>query len=167
MTALVDLTKAGAEVRGYPWLHAKGLLVDREGDWHGMIMTSNVEARGLDEGFETGISLRNRDAEALRTILEKWWQDFPLRLSLNSKLGEVEGSVQVWHDDRMLRISIGKHGQIALGEIESQSAEKMDKTAPTSFPKPSLPKDTMFYHKILYTWRILPPKPLKSSRGNR
>jgi len=167
MTALLLLAKAGAEVRGHPWLHAKALLVGNSGNWHGMIMTSNVEARGLDEGFETGISLRNNDAEELRTILEKWWQDFPLRLSLNSKVGDVEGPVQLWRDDKPLRVSIEKHGLFALGEIEARSQDEMEQTAPSSFPKPSLPKDRTLYHKISYTWRVLPPKPLKASEPNR
>jgi cardiolipin synthase len=167
MTALLSLAKAGAEVRGHPWLHAKALLVNNDDNWHGMIMTSNVEARGLDDGFETGISLANNDAEQLRTIMEKWWQDFPLRLSLNSKVGDVEGPVQLWRDDRPLRVSIEKHGQFALGEIEARSTDEMEQTSPSSFPKPSLPKDTTLYHKISYTWRVLPPKPLKVSEPSR
>jgi cardiolipin synthase len=167
MTALLSLAKAGAEVRGHPWLHAKALLVSNDGNWHGMIMTSNVEARGLDEGFETGIFLENNDAEELRTILEKWWRDFPLRLSLSSKVGDVEGPVQLWQDDKTLRVSIEKHGQFALGEIEARSEDEIEQTAPSEFPKPSLPKNTTLYHEISYTWRVLPPKPLKPSKLDR
>jgi cardiolipin synthase len=153
MTALLLLAKADAEVRGHQWLHAKSLLIDHNGSWEGMIMTSNVEQRGLDEGFETGILLQGDDARRLHDLLEIWWKELPLKLSLSTKLGEVEGPVQVWLEDRSLRVSVEKQGEINLGEMDAKSPEDMQRAIPVSFRKPSLPRDSTLYHKILYTWR--------------
>ncbi len=163
MTALLLLAKAGAEVRGHQWLHAKSLLIDHDRSWDGMIMTSNVEQRGLDEGFETGILLQGDDALRLHDLLETWWKELPLKLSLSTKLGEVEGPVQVWLDDRSLRVSVEKQGEINLGELDPRSPADMQRAIPVSFRKPSLPRDSTLYHKILYTWRTS-TKPFESGK---
>lgn len=126
-----------------------------------MIMTSNVERRGLDEGFETGILLHSVDARQLHDVLETWWNELPLKLSLNTKVGEVEGPVQVWLDDRSLRVSVEKQSEISLGEVDAKSPEDLQRANPGSLRKPSLPRDSTLYHKILYTWRI-PAKALDS-----
>jgi len=167
MTALLSLAKAGAEVRGHQWLHAKSLVIDHNGSWDGIIMTSNVEERGLDEGFESGILLQDDDGRQLHDVLEAWWKELPLKLSLSTKLGEVEGPVQVWLEDRSLRVSIERQGQIDLGEIEARSLEDVQKAASVSFRPRFLPRDTTLYHKVLYTWRVPPPRPLKGAKeGN-
>ncbi len=163
MTALLLLAKAGAEVRGHQWLHAKSLVIDHNGSWEGIIMTSNVEQRGLDEGFETGILLQGDDARRLHDVLETWWKELPLKLSLSTKLGEVEGPVQVWFEDKSLRVSIEKQGEINLGEMDARSPADMQRANPVSFRKPSLPRDSTLYHKILYTWRIS-TKPFESGK---
>ncbi len=130
-------------------------------------MTSNVEERGLDEGFESGILLQDDDGRQLHDVLEAWWKELPLKLSLSTKLGEVEGPVQVWLEDRSLRVSIERQGQIDLGEIEARSLEDVQKAASVSFRPRFLPRDTTLYHKVLYTWRVPPPRPLKGAKeGN-
>ena len=80
MDALLAMLEAGAEVRGHPWLHAKCVIVDTDVGWSGLVMTSNIEQTGLDKGFESGIQLRSDDAEALKKILEDWWDNFPYAL---------------------------------------------------------------------------------------
>ena len=159
MNALVDLARAGAEVRGHPWLHAKSLIVDHDGSWNGMVMTSNVESRGLDEGFESGVHLVGKSAEDLRQVLEAWWREIPVELSVKARLGDVEGSLQVWQGDRLFRVLVESRGQINLGEIQAKSSEEMESNAPPSLRKPMISRDSILYKRILYTWRLLPPKP--------
>ncbi len=56
MEALLALIDAGAQVRGHPWVHAKGILVDTEAGWEGLVMTSNVEEMGLIEDLRVGFN---------------------------------------------------------------------------------------------------------------
>ena len=72
MTALVDLSKAGIEVRGHRWLHGKALVIDTEEGYEGLIMTANVSKLGLDSGFETGVRVSGAQSETLRSTLVDW-----------------------------------------------------------------------------------------------
>ncbi|NHW60017.1 phosphatidylserine/phosphatidylglycerophosphate/cardiolipin synthase family protein, partial [Escherichia coli] len=54
MPALLAMKQAGASVMCFKWLHAKAIVVD---GMHGMVMSANFQAYGMDQGFELGVKL--------------------------------------------------------------------------------------------------------------
>ncbi len=63
------LLEAGAKVYSVPGLHAKFLLSETDG----LMGTANFAAKGLDEGFEIGLRLRDERLEQAREALA-WMQ---------------------------------------------------------------------------------------------
>jgi cardiolipin synthase len=70
------LFEAGATILGYDFLHAKFVLAPR--DLLGIIMTANMERRGLDSGYEIGKLLNDKDNKELQEIIAEWIKHAPL-----------------------------------------------------------------------------------------
>lgn len=66
---LNTLLEAGAKIYSVPGLHAKFLLNEA----NGLMGTANFAAKGLDEGFEVGLRLRDERLEQARAALA-WMQ---------------------------------------------------------------------------------------------
>lgn len=64
------LLEAGAKIYSVPGLHAKFLLNETDG----LMGTANFAAKGLDEGFEIGLRLRDERLEQARAALS-WMQN--------------------------------------------------------------------------------------------
>lgn len=67
---LNTLLEAGAKIYSVPGLHAKFLLNETDG----LMGTANFAAKGLDEGFEIGLRLRDERLEQARSALS-WMQN--------------------------------------------------------------------------------------------
>jgi phosphatidylserine/phosphatidylglycerophosphate/cardiolipin synthase-like enzyme len=67
---LNTLLEAGAKVYSVPGLHAKFLLNEKDG----LMGTANFAAKGLDDGFEIGLRLRDERLEQARAALS-WMQN--------------------------------------------------------------------------------------------
>jgi len=67
---LNTLLEAGAKVYSVPGLHAKFLLSESDG----LMGTANFAAKGLDEGFEIGLRVRDERLEQARAALS-WLQN--------------------------------------------------------------------------------------------
>jgi len=93
MPALEALTKAGATVLGFKWLHAKALVVDWE---NAMVMSANFQKHGLDEGFELGVQFDDERVEGLVALLKHWQSKAWWLLQADVTVGEVLGQVRLW-----------------------------------------------------------------------
>jgi phosphatidylserine/phosphatidylglycerophosphate/cardiolipin synthase-like enzyme len=156
MNALIELAQAGAEVHGHPWLHAKCVITDTQRGWSSLIMTANFEARGLDEGFETGVLLGPRDTESLQAYVKDWAEDFPMDLFVGKRVGELEGEVTLWMNEEPRRFSIREKGEIDLGEFQAKKFEDMNGFVP-DFSKVA-GRGTEICHQQTFKWTVLPPK---------
>ena len=157
MNALMALAEAGAEIRGHQWLHAKFLLVDTDEGWSGLIMTANFESKGLDEGFESGISVRGQVAEDLHLIMEGWWHDFAQILFIKKRLGNILGDVLLWSDETLKKVSVQAEANEDLGEFEAKSFDEMDKLVPPIVQRGPT-RGTVLYHRKTFRWRVLAPR---------
>lgn len=77
MEALRRLRSAGARVAGFTWLHAKALVTET----HAVVMSANIESRGLDSGFEMGIALDGERASRVRAAVDGWADNWEFELS--------------------------------------------------------------------------------------
>ena len=71
LSAMIKMKNAGIHIIGFKWLHAKA-VVSSSGT---IIMSANIEKRGMEEGFELGINLVDDRAEKVRKNLEEWIQN--------------------------------------------------------------------------------------------
>ena len=156
MAAVTELAKAGAEVYGHPFVHAKAVLARSAGQSRGLLMTANVEARGLDEGFETGVVLDGPEQRTLRSILEAWETTFhPLRVDVPR--GDLEGSGVVWDGRDLHEARVGGSVEIDLGEIEAKSITAMEDEPPPALPEPAPSEPLTLPHEVVYRWTVVPP----------
>ncbi|MHA1864096.1 MAG: phospholipase D-like domain-containing protein [Candidatus Thorarchaeota archaeon] len=86
---------SGVTVVGHLNQHAKAITAKRNGKVTAMVMSANLQTKGLDEGFETGISLDDQRAGHVNDILRDWEQTFPFRFVPTITLGEIDTSILV------------------------------------------------------------------------
>ena len=151
MPALVALAEAGAQVLGFKWLHAKALWADTG---RALIMSTNLEKHGLDDGFEMGQRLEGKRAQELRTRLEQWSNRAAWKLYTKPALGDMDGDVRVWHEKKLFDLDVKPRISIDLGKVTAASA--LDMKAPPLDPPPSnvLPKPA---HEIEYRRLVQAP----------
>lgn len=70
-----------AKICAHEKLHAKAIVSDTGG----MVMSANLEERGLDSGFEMGLSLTQEQCSEVRKILRIWEREFPWQYELEYK----------------------------------------------------------------------------------
>ena len=77
MEALHRLRSAGARVVGFTWLHAKALVTESDA----VVMSANMERRGLGSGFEMGIALDGERASGIRAAVSRWADNWEFELT--------------------------------------------------------------------------------------
>ena len=70
-----------ARICAHEKLHAKVIVSDAGG----MVMSANLEEKGLDSGFEIGLSLTQEQCNEVRKILRTWEREFPWQYELEYK----------------------------------------------------------------------------------
>jgi cardiolipin synthase len=157
MEAAVNLMRGGADVYAHRYLHAKAMLGKMSGKMRGIVMTANVESRGLDTGFETGVQLTPAQCESLRTLMESWPKTFHFRLTENLPRGQVTGECLLWDGRGLSPAIVGGTIEKDLGTIQAKSLDSMAETEPKEFPIPDEGEVQSLPHEIVYRWTVLPP----------
>lgn len=153
MPALIKLSKAGAEIFGYKWLHAKAIWNERN---EGMLMSANLQEHGLDKGFEVGLLLKGDRGRQLKTcldILQVNASSDIQRLHIGDTLGACMGDLLYWQKNKLNKISIQSSIINDLGNIEATCITDLG-------IEPNLPelswKDSPACI-IEYHWQVNPP----------
>ena len=161
MPTLVELARAGAFVYGYKWLHAKAIWTDTG---EAIVMSANLEADGLDSGFELGVRL---DGDRAREVEErlKWWREAaPWRLVCEPKLGAVNGDAKTWKEGQLIDITVSEEMECDLGTVVASSAEHL------AAPRPADPANgvqSQMAHQRKYTWTVRAPSLAPGSKEER
>ena len=156
MPALVALAKAGAQVLGFKWLHAKALWAD---SGRALVMSANLEEHGLDSGFELGLRLEGKRAEELRMRLERWVSQAAWELRPAPALGEAAGAVRVWHDRELIELDVQPRRSVDLGIFTAASADKLIAQEEPEPPRTGeLPQPSHAAHEIECQWLVEPPR---------
>lgn len=151
MPSLVKLAEAGAKVVGFKWLHAKAIWVDTG---EAMVMSANLEAHGLDDGFELGVRLTGARAAELLGRLTRWNEMAPWRLTSSQPMGDVSGEVKLWHRGELVEGNVRASVDVDLGTVTSTSAHPLEATRPAVQSEGQLPK---LAHEVRCTWTVAPP----------
>lgn len=129
LPALLKLRKAGAVVFCFTWLHAKALVCDE----HAMVMSSNLQKHGLDDGFELGIRLASTDSQTLAGLLRAWSDHAPWRLEVPATLGDISGEIVPLPSASIPRkpdptIRIKATETVNLDAVTAKSADRLDES---------------------------------------
>ncbi len=144
-----DFVKKGANVRGLDYLHAKVICTETKNGLEALLMTANIEKISLQDGFEVGVLLRGKTAEAIHSLLHHWWENADWEYLRSKKLGTHLGTYLVLNDREFENHKIEEIKQVPLG---SQTIE--DLALFESF-KPSFP-DVADAHRAIFTWTTQP-----------
>lgn len=92
--AIKNLANAGAIILSYDYLHAK-FVYTPNGNIN-LIMTANIEPRGLDTGYEVGILLNKKDKDEFERILSVWIKSAPLKWERGGKIQNLKpGKIRI------------------------------------------------------------------------
>lgn len=161
MPALVSLAEAGAKVLTYRWLHAKAIWTD--GDV-AMAMSANLQADGLDHGFELGLKLSGARAALLKRCLDVWIQSAPYQVVDRPKLGDLEGKVRLWRDKRLEEVDVQRRSKFDLGDVVADSADQL--VAPRPLKSQGGPLQVLA-HEIEYRWSAVAPSAVAKAKEVR
>lgn len=146
------LADAGARVVGHDKLHAKAIVADGAA----LVMTANLEAAGLDRGFEIGVQLSPAAARAVEATLRTWLDTFPWEyrtgLTRGAHVGELLPADAALKDG-VVRVVATQ--SLSLPPVTARDALQLDAApAPKLTPPPvraELPQ------KISFAWEVQPP----------
>lgn len=145
------LADAGVTVRAHEKLHAKAIVADGAG----LVMTANLEAHGLDRGFELGVRLQ--DSAVLVRVLKEWTDAFPWEFRASPTRTQSVG--EVWlasKGSREPKVRVVERQTITLPPVVAADALELDK-AP--LPELALPANAeQVPCKVRYEWEVQAPK---------
>jgi cardiolipin synthase len=159
--ALIGVVQNGGKVYGLEWLHAKCIVALVKGKYVAVVMTANIEDRGMDNGFETGILLDGNDAENLKKLMEYWTTQAQYSLVDKVRRGDVQGNVLLWDGSKLMEKSVEPLYERNMGSLQAKKGKDIKTVKPKSFPLP--PDNTKLYHAHRYTWTALPAQQKASS----
>ncbi len=148
------LAAAGVRLVAHDQLHAKAIAADERV----MVMTANLQAHGLDSGFEIGVLLPPVTAATVRETLREWARTFPWEYRAEARRGEHQGDLLV--------AELGLRGGEALvvdglgRPLEVAAVTAADALDLAAAPKPVLtppPSRTEFPRRVDFAWEIRPP----------
>ncbi|HEX8441942.1 phospholipase D-like domain-containing protein [Archangium sp.] len=162
LPAIAALAAAGARIAAHDKLHAKAVVSDAGA----LVLTANLEAQGLEHGFEVGVHLEATAASALRSTLQEWAEDFPWTFSPSARRGDHLG--EIWIADR-------RQGEGLREVIPEQSVPLAPVVAPSALdltmaPTPSLkaPEPGQRLPKRLrFEWEVRPPRLPEKAKERR
>lgn len=160
--AIELLDAAGATVLAHDKLHAKAVVADGRA----LVMTANLEAHGLDRGFEIGALLPTATGNVIAAVLRGWAASFPWRFRANATRGEHLGDF--CPADAGLRDGVvvvtQAHAQ-TLPAVTARDALRLD-DAPAPALDPAPPKGQL-PRAVTFTWEVQAPAVPKQARERK
>ena len=150
--AVGELTKAGVKVLAHDKLHAKVILADDRG----LVMSANLQARGLDTGFEVGVMLDDAGVLALRHVLRDWQTVFPWRFADGAKRSDHLGEICI--ADMGLSKGMARVVMVetcVLGDVVAACALALEDAQDPEFKTQLF--DGRFPRAVSFEWRVVPP----------
>lgn len=146
------LAAAGVSVVAHDKLHAKALWVDGQA----LVMTANLEAQGLDRGFEVGALLPSETARGVEKTLRDWTATFPWIYRADATRGDHLGDfcpAEAPLRDGVVRVTASS-SQKATSVVAPDALRLGDAPPPELRPAPppgELPQ------RVHFTWEVAPP----------
>ncbi len=157
--AMQAMAAAGATICAHDKLHAKAIISDDSG----MVMTANLQAHGLDSGFEVGLRLEGTQVQVLRTILLEWCRDFPWRYDAAARRDQHLGELCLASEGlRTGKRQVIPEAVVKLPPVEANSALDLTDAPEPTFTPPRLTNELP--QRLRYEWEVRPPRLPKKAR---
>lgn len=96
-----------------------------------LVMSSNLQKHGLDDGFELGVRLASTDSQTLAGLLRAWSDHAPWRLEVPASLGDLSGEIVPLPSASIPRkpdptIRIKATETVNLDAVTAKSADRLD-----------------------------------------
>jgi len=152
--ACLHLIEAGVRIVSHDKLHAKAIASDAGA----LVMTANLEAHGLDEGFEVGVDLSYTPAhDELKATLRAWAESFPWQYA--HQAGRDQHLGEICLADERLRTGIRRVEVDHLMQLPPVYASSLLEMEETPAPTLPLPKEKdVYYQQVRYGGEVRPPK---------
>jgi cardiolipin synthase len=148
------LADAGVRIVAHDQLHAKAILADDRV----IVMTANLQAHGLDTGFEVGVLLAATGAGAVRDTLREWVRTFPWEYRAQVRRGDHRGDLLL--ADLGLRGGEARVIDAPARPLALAAVTALDALDLASAPKPALVAPTSraeFPRRVEFVWEVRPP----------
>ena len=145
------LAEAGAVVRAHEKLHAKAIIADGVG----LVMTANLEAHGLDRGFEVGVRV-DPFSKVLAVVLSEWEEGFPWEFRLGPQRKDAIG--EVWMGDKGSRdpkVEVVDLETVALPPVIAADALALDNAPGPDLKAPATAQRVSC--RVRFDWEVRPP----------
>ncbi len=156
--AYASLTRAGIRVLGIDRLHGKTIIGERGGKRYGLVMTANLQAKGLDTGYETGIVLTGDRLDKVMQVVENWKQSARWIYKDEIEIGRTSERVLV---RREITTQRGKTEKYVEEEILDQKDEELPEVRQVSLeiePEPQRKTPSMLSKMVRYHWKVVRPE---------
>jgi cardiolipin synthase len=127
MPALMAIAQAGGRVLGFEHLHGKAVCADSQA---ALVMTANLQADGLDRGFEVGLLMQDGRALDVHRVLNTWAEQANWELRMQPSIGDVVGLAKVWRGQKLEDMEIKEVETVDLGTVVAASAEDLAAAVP-------------------------------------
>jgi cardiolipin synthase len=151
--AAAALEAAGATVLGHDKLHAKAVWSDGQV----LVMSANLEAQGLDRGFETGVRLPAPTSAQVEAVLRAWERTFPWCYASDATRGTHTGPF--CPAEASLRTGVVRVTECfeqRLPTVIAQDVRRLEEARPVRL-EPAPPPDE-WPRCVQFRWPIEPPK---------
>ncbi len=146
------LASAGISVVAHDKLHAKALVVDGQA----LVMSANLEAQGLDKGFEVGAIVSPDAARAVEETLRNWTSTFPWVYRGDATRGDHLGDfcpAEAALRDGVVKVT-ESYVQRVPAVVAPDALRLDDAPAPALKPAPGKGEAPQ---RINFTWEVVPP----------
>jgi len=149
---LTKLKEFGAQIRGHPLLHMKGLFIEDDKNPIGLIFTGNLTTESFDSSYDVGIYLSKEQSYIILSIMKSWNEIIPCTFFSKKNIKDLKTGNYLWWDKENVRVNIEENRIIYLGEINIENIkQKMDLDLLLNIP------DSMKFKskKFTFIWKVM------------
>jgi cardiolipin synthase len=150
--AVAVLAAAGVSVVAHDKLHAKALVADGKA----LVMSANLEAKGLDQSFEVGTVVSDSIARGVEETLQEWAAAFPWVYRADARRGEHLGDfcpAEAGLRDGVVKVTESYAQPVA--DVVARDALALDE-APAPALTPAAPRGEL-PRRVSFAWNVVPP----------
>lgn len=155
--AYANLSNAGIRVLGIDRLHAKVIIGERNGEKLALLTTANLQPKGLDSGYETGILLKGNKLAKISQIVDSWTQSAPWIYKDSIEIGNTTEEILVRREIDTTRGKIQRYvAEQVLDMVEEELPDVQQLTLEIE-PESQRKNTSSLSRKVKYSWQVVKP----------
>ena len=152
---LSKLQAKGARVLAHERFHAKAIVVDGK---RSIVTTANFAKHGLEDGFEAGVILDEKDTKQLSAILAYWEKECNMILSQANKIDSLSGTLKIIDSglQEVREVTVEDEKIINMPDHRLKEIKRQEELSlNTDFQEP---KSNTIYKKFRFRFNVFQPQ---------